>query len=1057
MKTFKQKSYAILFAIAFIITAPIAHAQDERFSIEDAKVMESKLSGLSRSELIDRQDVLLSEAEELKLEAEATQSPSKRQGLLQRLSLVERELSMIEKIAAGITAAVLIENLQNDPYNDTFPPVITLNGSSSVTIELGATYVDAGASAMDAHRGVTSVSVSGSVNTSAVGTYTLTYTATDLDNNTATATRTVTVVDTTAPVIQVTGDNPVTHELGGTYTDAGATATDASGSATVTSNGTVNKDAVGSYEITYVAIDASGNTSTATRTVNVVDTTAPVVTVAGDNPATVELGDTYTDAGATATDASGTVTVVTTGTVDTDTVGTYTLTYTSTDASDNAGTATRTVNVVDTTAPVVTVTGDNPATHELGDTYTDAGATATDLSGDVTVVTTGTVDADTVGAYTLTYTSTDASDNAGTATRTVNVVDTTAPVFTSSASMSADENQTAVGTAVASDLSSVTYTISGSDLEITSAGVITFASAPDYETQTSYSATVTATDAYSNATTQDITVSVNNLNDNTPVISSVAVFEGDENQTSVTSTAGTDVVATDADGDTLTYTLSGTNANYLQISSSGVISYKTAPDAENMPAATPGYHVVDLKVSDGTYYDTQRLNIYVRDVNDNAPVITSVAIFEGDENQTSLLTTAGTNVTATDADSTSTVTYSLSGDDAYLFNISAGGVLSYAVSQDAENMPAAGYHVITVTATDGTYSDSQLLNVYVRDVNDNSPVLTSSAVFTGDENQTSVTATDGNSNGLTASDADSTATLTYSLSGEDASLFNINSSTGVITYKTAPDAENDDVNGYYTATATVSDGVNTDSGLINIYVIDVNDNSPVITSSSIFTGYENETVITSTDATPASGIVATDADADATLTYTLSGDDASLFNIDSSTGIITYKTAPDAENADPVGYYEMTASVSDGSNSDSTLINVYVLDVNEAPEYTSSASFTADENQTSIGTVTVDEPDVGDTVTFSISGSEITINSSSGVLEFVSAPDYEVKSTYTATVTVTDGFNSPTQEITVTINDVGGWDDDPATGTATDSSGTGTGTGTSSGSGTSTGTGTSSS
>ena len=46
MKTFIQKSYAILFAIAFIITAPIAHAQDERYSIEDAKVLESKLSGL---------------------------------------------------------------------------------------------------------------------------------------------------------------------------------------------------------------------------------------------------------------------------------------------------------------------------------------------------------------------------------------------------------------------------------------------------------------------------------------------------------------------------------------------------------------------------------------------------------------------------------------------------------------------------------------------------------------------------------------------------------------------------------------------------------------------------------------------------------------------------------------------------------------------------------------------------------------------------------------------------------------------------------------------------
>ena len=72
--------------------------------------------------------------------------------------------------------------------------------------------------------------------------------------------------------------------------------------------------------------DRAGN-FISTRTVNVVDTTAPVVTVTGDNPATVELGSTYTDAGATATDASGTVTVVTTGTVDTDTVGTYTLTY----------------------------------------------------------------------------------------------------------------------------------------------------------------------------------------------------------------------------------------------------------------------------------------------------------------------------------------------------------------------------------------------------------------------------------------------------------------------------------------------------------------------------------------------------------------------------------------------------------------------------------------------------------------------------------------------------------------------------------------------------------
>ena len=73
-----------------------------------------------------------------------------------------------------------------------------------------------------------------------------------------------------------------------------------------------------------------------------VDTTAPVITVDGENPATVELGATYTDAGAT---ADGGETVTTSGTVDTSTVGTYTITYSATDAAGNTGTATRTVIV----------------------------------------------------------------------------------------------------------------------------------------------------------------------------------------------------------------------------------------------------------------------------------------------------------------------------------------------------------------------------------------------------------------------------------------------------------------------------------------------------------------------------------------------------------------------------------------------------------------------------------------------------------------------------------------------------------------------------------------
>ena len=77
---------------------------------------------------------------------------------------------------------------------------------------------------------------------------------------------------------------------GGSFEDPGATATDAvDGDIDVTVTGTVDTSTVGSYTITYTATDSSGNTSTATRVVNVVDTTAPVVIC---QDITLELSDT---------------------------------------------------------------------------------------------------------------------------------------------------------------------------------------------------------------------------------------------------------------------------------------------------------------------------------------------------------------------------------------------------------------------------------------------------------------------------------------------------------------------------------------------------------------------------------------------------------------------------------------------------------------------------------------------------------------------------------------------------------------------------------------------
>ena len=80
-----------------------------------------------------------------------------------------------------------------------------------------------------------------------------------------------TTVDTTPPVITLNGEASITLNVGDAYTEAGATATDViDGAVTVTTSGSVDVNTVGSYTITYKAVDSAGNEATVTRTVNVI-------------------------------------------------------------------------------------------------------------------------------------------------------------------------------------------------------------------------------------------------------------------------------------------------------------------------------------------------------------------------------------------------------------------------------------------------------------------------------------------------------------------------------------------------------------------------------------------------------------------------------------------------------------------------------------------------------------------------------------------------------------------------------------------------------------------
>jgi hypothetical protein len=107
------------------------------------------------------------------------------------------------------------------------------------------------------------------------------------------------------------------------------------------------------HTIAVVVTNLYGS-ATSSMTLTVTDTAPPAISLHGSNPIYVEFGGTFTDPGASATDAcAGALAAVTSGSVNTNSVGTNTLFYTANDGNGNIATANRTVIVRDTTPPVI--------------------------------------------------------------------------------------------------------------------------------------------------------------------------------------------------------------------------------------------------------------------------------------------------------------------------------------------------------------------------------------------------------------------------------------------------------------------------------------------------------------------------------------------------------------------------------------------------------------------------------------------------------------------------------------------------------------------------------
>lgn len=552
---------------------------------------------------------------------------------------------------------------------------------------------------------------------------------------------------------------------------------------------------------------------------------------------------------------------------------------------------------------------------------------------------TGTPTTEEIGAHSVVLQVSDGKGGTEKQSFTVTVSEAAPPVITSTTTAGFTENGTGtVYTAEATDASTLIYSLGTGNDEalfdiVGTSGVVTFKVAPDFENpldgdaNNTYVINVIASDGI-NSANQDVTITVRDLDEIAPVLTSSDAVDFVENGTETAYT----VTASDAGA--LSYRLgSGNDESRFRINTStGVVTFRVVPDFEDpTDEDSNNTYVINVIASDGTNSVDQVVTITITDVDDTAPVFISEIAADFVEKGTATAYIA----MATDAN---TISYSLgAGNDEALFDIvAASGLVTFKVAPDFEapaDADANNTYVINVVASDGINSSNQNVTITVTDVDDVDPVLTSVSAKNFLENGTGPAYT------IAATDA---GNLTYSLgSGNDETLFDVDPTSGVVSFITAPDFENptdSDADNVYVISVMASDGLNTASQNVIITVINIDDTAPVLTSSNAVDYAENSTSAAYT-------VTATDANL---VTYSMGiGNDEVQFDIDAASGVVTFIATPDFENptdSDVNSTYVINVMASDGINSVDQTVTITIIDVNEAPSFETLEISTAGEN-----------------------------------------------------------------------------------------------------------------
>ena len=457
-------------------------------------------------------------------------------------------------------------------------------------------------------------------------------------------------------------------------------------------------------------------------------------------------------------------------------------------------------------------------------TYTLSGTNSSDFSivSSTGIITTAiTLDYESVSSYSLTVAVSDGTESVSQAI-TISITDKNDPPSFVAApySITVVENTTrgSLLTVSASDqdtADTLNFLLLGSGSEFFSihstSGVVALTTALDYEVMSLYTLTVRVSDSNGGVVTTSLTVSVSDVNDSPQFLGTPYSATISENLPS-----GIDVIkisAIDADGDSLNYSLSGTNSGHFQISSSsGLIETTQELDYE-----TVNSYSLTVSVSDGTLSITASVTITVANIND-APYVTNLpANVTVDEND---VTAAVIDVNATDPDDNNiTFTASGTGSDDFVINSATGRItLSVPLNYELQAL-----YSLTVHVSDGIGGVAAAsLTVIVVNQND-APIISGAPYTTSIEeslNAGSIV------HKVAVSDEDPNDSLTFTLSGTNSNHFSI-SSAGIITTTQMLDYE---TVSSYTLIITISDGIENVSTTLTVDVVDTND-SPQFTNA----------------------------------------------------------------------------------------------------------------------------------------------------------------------------------------------------------------------------------